>query len=402
VARVPNLRHLRLFSLTARHRSGRRAAEEAHLSQPAVAQAIASLERQFGCQLFERRTTGMFLTPQGRALCARIDRALDLLALASERVAAESGRTAAKSPPIERLVSAGQLSALVAVVRSGGFSSAAAELGQAQSSVHRAARSLEQLVGAPLLRHMGSGVEPTPLGADLANIAGRALREIEAGFGETKADRAQEAQLRIGALPLAQAAILPEALVTVGERFPGAVLSVMDAPYPTLLNALRLGDIDVIVGALRNPAPASDVVEELLFFDRRLVVCRAGHPLTKRGHLDVSDLAPYDWIVPRKGTALRLLFDSVVASAIGERPRRMIETDSFVVLRGLLRLSDALAFVSRRRIKAERAEGEMAVLPVELRGCQRAIGLTTRRDWHPSGLQASMVETLRSAVLQQA
>jgi LysR family transcriptional regulator, regulator for genes of the gallate degradation pathway len=56
-----SLCHLKLFESVARLSSVRRAAEECHLSQPAVAQAIAKFEEQIGISLLERRAGESYL-----------------------------------------------------------------------------------------------------------------------------------------------------------------------------------------------------------------------------------------------------------------------------------------------------------------------------------------------------
>jgi DNA-binding transcriptional LysR family regulator len=62
-----------------------RAAEQMHLSQPRVSAHIASLERELGCSLIERRIRPLTLTDDGRAL---LPRARAVLAAADELVTA--------------------------------------------------------------------------------------------------------------------------------------------------------------------------------------------------------------------------------------------------------------------------------------------------------------------------
>ena len=80
---MPNLRHLRALSLTARHGSVHRAAAEICLSQPAVTQAITKLETEYGASFFERSKTGMSVSDFGRIFITRVDRALDILSQAA-------------------------------------------------------------------------------------------------------------------------------------------------------------------------------------------------------------------------------------------------------------------------------------------------------------------------------
>jgi LysR family hydrogen peroxide-inducible transcriptional activator len=67
-----------------------RAAERVHISQPALSAQIAQLERQLGCQLIERRKSGLVLTERGRAALMSFRKILD--ALRQLEAEASSGR----------------------------------------------------------------------------------------------------------------------------------------------------------------------------------------------------------------------------------------------------------------------------------------------------------------------
>lgn len=59
------LRQLKVFEAVARHRSFSRAAEELHLTQPAVSTQVAKLEEHAGLPLFEQLGKKIHLTPAG-------------------------------------------------------------------------------------------------------------------------------------------------------------------------------------------------------------------------------------------------------------------------------------------------------------------------------------------------
>lgn len=70
------LKQLRYFAAVARHRHFGRAAEECHVSQPALSLQIQELETQLGCQLVERRRGAIALTEIGREIAERAGRIL--------------------------------------------------------------------------------------------------------------------------------------------------------------------------------------------------------------------------------------------------------------------------------------------------------------------------------------
>ena len=59
-------RQLKVFNAVARHLSFTRAAEELHLSQPAVSMQVKQLESQLDIPLFEQLGKKIYLTEAGR------------------------------------------------------------------------------------------------------------------------------------------------------------------------------------------------------------------------------------------------------------------------------------------------------------------------------------------------
>ncbi|PTM39208.1 hydrogen peroxide-inducible genes activator [Bosea sp. 124] len=70
------LKQLRYFAAVARHRHFGRAAQECHVSQPALSLQIQELEAQLDCQLVERQRGAIALTETGREIAERARRIL--------------------------------------------------------------------------------------------------------------------------------------------------------------------------------------------------------------------------------------------------------------------------------------------------------------------------------------
>ena len=66
--RHATLRQLKVFESVARHLSFSRAAEELHLTQPAVSTQVSKLEDLAGNTLFEQLGKKIYLTPAGSEL----------------------------------------------------------------------------------------------------------------------------------------------------------------------------------------------------------------------------------------------------------------------------------------------------------------------------------------------
>ncbi len=378
-----NLRHLRLALAVAEGGSASFAAERLRISQPAVTQALAGLERDFGQALFLRDARGMRPNQAGEALARRLGRAFGFLDPALDAIA----------PRLRLTVTAPQLRALAAVDEAGSVTLAANRLGLAQPTVQRAIGQIESEAGRPLFERTAGGLRPRRAARDLARAARLAFAEVEQARGDLAAlsgiggDR-----VAIGAMPLSRAAILGPALVRLRANWPDVGIRVLDGPYDDLLAALLRGEAHLLIGALREPAPVPEAVEEALFTDRLVIAHRPGHPMAG-GAPSLRELAHMDWVVPLPGTPTRAHFERLFGSA----SPRLIETGSMVLMREALLASDSLGLISERQIAPEVARGTLNVLPWRPGGTARAIGLTTRRDFLPTPAQAALIAILRDA-----
>lgn len=169
-------------------------------------------------------------------------------------------------------------------------------------SLHRAARDLERLLDINLFEKTSQGVGLTRAGALLAQHTKLAFAELAQGMAEVAASRGVDTgRIVVGSMPLARSAILPTAINALSGEQPDLEICVVDGPYADLLHDLRHGDVDFLIGALRERVP-DDVVPEPLFEDPLVVAARAGHPLAGRPRVSLAELAAYPWVTPRHGT----------------------------------------------------------------------------------------------------
>ena len=396
---IPNLRHLRAVREVAECQSISQASTVVHLSQPAITQAIAKIEAQLGVALFDRRAEGMFATEAGAVFLARVVRALDTLqggAREAMRVGLKKGARGFAN--FDQLFTVVQLRALIAMSDAGNFTLAARAVGISQPSLHRAARDLERLSGLSLFQKTGQGIALTRSAQVLAQHAKLAFTELEQGFAEIAAARGIDTgRIVVGAMPLPRTFVVPQAITMLTERHPEVAVQVIDGPYDDLLHGLRHGEIDLLVGALRDPVPIDDVEQEVLFFDPLAIVARAGHPLAGRERVTLDDLEAFPWVVPRVGTPTRTHFEAMFSAAEHQPPAGLVETSSLILIRGLLLASDRLTMISAHQIRHERQAGLLTALGYDMAATKRPIGVTTRRGWRPTAVQERFLALLRDA-----
>ena len=391
---TPNLRHLMLFDQVVRRGSVSAAARASHLSQPAVTQAVGQIEAAFGARLMQRSYSGLALTGEGRAAAQRVERALEMLRDALVAVRARAGNAA--SADVLRGITTTQLHALIAVVEEGAFARAARRAGRARAAVHRAARQLERSLGTDLFEVTSFGVRPTREAARLALRTRLAFAEIAQAQAEVAAAQGTgSGSTVIGAMPLARSVLVPRAVLEFAALRPEHAISILDGPYESMLAALRRGSADVLIGALRDPIPFDDIVQEHLFDDPLAIVVGSRHPLVGGGAPTLAALSRFPWIAPRRDSPLRRHFDALIERLGAQPTLAPIECNSLVAARSLLLASDRVMLSSEHQIHHELETGQLGALPHPFGEVTRSIGLTVRRDWRPTQVQSQLVEGLR-------
>lgn len=375
-----NLRHLRAAAEICARGSVSRAAAAVSLTQPAVTQGISRLERQLTQPLFERTPEGMDPLPAARTFSERIVAALDHIA----------------SPR----VTMAQMRALIAFADAGSYAGAAAISGLSQPSLHRAINDLGLSLRRTLLERRGKGVALTEAGKRTVRAFRLARAELDAGLAELEGLKGRETgRIVIGAMPLSRARLLPTAAAAFYAKHPEVALSIVEGSYLELVDPLRDGEIDMMIGAVRDPAPGPDLVQVPLFRDRPVIVGRRGHPLarlaadSRDGHV-LPQMARFPWIVAGPGTPLRMQWERMFTGGGVEPPAVPIECGSVITIREILTKSDFLTLLSPDQVSVEIEAGWLEVLHAAPAGLLREIGLTTRANWRPTMLQQAFVNEL--------
>ncbi|MES2260266.1 MAG: LysR family transcriptional regulator [Pseudomonadota bacterium] len=373
----PNFRRFRAVIAVANTGGISRAAEQIHRSQPAVTRAVLELEAELAFPIFERSRQGMVATAIGEVVLGRIRSAMEQI------MAADADLPQARL--LEQAVSHRQLQVLISIAEQQNETGAAEALRLTQPAITRSLRNLENVAGSALFYRTSRRMILTDHGERLLRRAKLALGELALIGSDLAAHLGRiNGHVTIGALPLSGTLLVPRSVNRLLARHPRLQVTIREGSYAALLAALRCGEIDLIVGALRDPPPALDVLQEALFEDTLAVVARAGHPLGKNRPLALRDLCQADWVIPHRETPARARFEQAFREAGLALPAHTVETGALVTIRALLLESDRLAAVSPLQMRFEIDSGMLALLPVDLGNTSRVIGMTTRADVEPS------------------
>jgi DNA-binding transcriptional LysR family regulator len=125
------------------------------------------------------------------------------------------------------------------------------------------------------------------------------------------------------------------------------------------------------------------------------VAARRGHPLSRKRHVAIEDLANFDWVVPEAGTPRRRAFDDLFES-VAVRPMVAVETSSPTIQQAIIATSDRLTLVPRREVSLDQSFCPLIALRVVSTLVRRPDGIATRADWHPTIVQQRFLGLLRA------
>lgn len=389
---LPSLWQFRVFEAVARHENVTQASHELLRSQPAITSCVAEFETMLGVALFERSTTGTYLTPAGIAALVRTRR---VLKSAEEAVSLVGSTRTVSALALAGGVTRTQMRCLIAIEECGSFRAAARMLGITEASLQRAARTLEQNLGAPLYERTASGVQTTEIGKQFARRLKAVFNQVTALVDTLNAfDVPKERSVTVGVLILDPTILIVNAIRELSAQFPDARIVVVNGTYDALLSKLLRGEIDFILGILKQPDPAFDFVEEPLYREHYRVVARRDHPLARERDVSVESLRRYRWVLPPKGSPRREAYEHIFAD--GASPPATIETYSLSTIRITLSDSDMLTVLSWTEVLSERRFGLLAPLSVDVSWDEPPIvGITTKREWQPNDVQAAFLSNLK-------
>jgi DNA-binding transcriptional LysR family regulator len=202
-----------------------------------------------------------------------------------------------------------RLQTFVEVVRRGTFAGAADALSFTPSAVSQQMTKLEAETGTALLVREAGGVRLTEAGGLLHEQALGIVEAVRAAEAKLEALQAEQVKrLRLGACPVAAAAVLPRALRLLRRRLPTAELHLEEATADVTREAVLDGRLEA--GVYVVPAGGDDdprIVETVLRREPLCVAIAAGHPLTRLEQLDREALAA----TPRIGDGTRWRVESV-------------------------------------------------------------------------------------------
>ncbi|APH55286.1 Hydrogen peroxide-inducible genes activator [Granulibacter bethesdensis] len=184
------------------------------------------------------------------------------------------------------------------------FGRAAEQCGVSQPALSEQVRKLEDLLGVTLFDRGNRQVRPTEQGEAILSQARGILQQARLLLEMAQSQQGSlTGTLRLGVIPTLGPYYLPSVLRSVLGRLPGLSLQIEELKTGDLLDALRVGKLDI--GLLAWLSPMDGIVAEPILDEPFLLACPTGHPLAFRRDVNLDELPVDGLLLLEEGHCLR-------------------------------------------------------------------------------------------------
>jgi LysR family pca operon transcriptional activator len=253
---------------------------------------------------------------------------------------------------------------------------AAEALNMSQPAATKTIQELEDVLAVQLFDRSRRNLFLTPAGEQFQRYAASSVSALRQGIDSIRMTET-EAIVRIGALPTVSARILPHAVRRFAESGQ-ARTRIVTGPNEYLLSLLRAGEVDLVIGRMAEPGEIAGLSFEHLYSEQVVFAVRAGHPLLARQPFALTDIEPYQILVPPPGAVILPSVERLLTSHGVTELKDDIQTVSNAFGRRYTLGTDAVWIISEGVVADDVAEGHLAILPVDTSETTGPVGLTMR------------------------
>ncbi|PUA79050.1 LysR family transcriptional regulator [Nocardioides currus] len=279
------------------------------------------------------------------------------------------------------------LELLVEVARTGTVSAAADVLGITQQAASSRIRTMETMIGEPLLFRTRRGSSLTPTGDLVVQWAHRVLEEaaqLDAGIAALRSDR--RGHLRIASSLTIAEHLLPGWLVAVRADQVRAGLEPTEFTM-TATNSARVVDMvsagEVDLGFVEGPDAPTGLHHRLVGRDELVVVVAPEHPWAQRSRRRVaaSTLAGTPLVVREVGSGTRTVLERALVGLAVATP--VLELSSTAAVRAAVAAGAGPAVLGAHAVRDDLATGRLVAVTVHGLDLPRRLNAVWRDGTQP-------------------
>lgn len=283
----------------------------------------------------------------------------------------------------------------IAQLRSVG--AAANALAITQPALSKTLRELEEALGARLFARDKKGMLLTRAGEMFLQHAAASVASLREGIDSIRQTQMTSgAEVRVGVLPNVAAGIAPRAVRRFKEEFAETTVRIFTGDNAPLLDQLRIGELDLVVGRLAQPEYMVGLTFEHLFSEPLIAAVRHHHPLTRVKRFKLSMISDYPCVMPYHGTIIRQEIERFLLAHSIRQPANLVETTSVEFAHAYVLQTDAIWFVPRGYITSPVARQFLFELRLDNRALEGPVGITIRADAKKTPAVQRLIDAMRT------
>ena len=262
------------------------------------------------------------------------------------------------------------------LVETRSFSRSASLNNITQSAVSQQLRSIELRLRVPLLERTSKQFALTREG----QLLYEASRDIIAHYQRFQHQLEEmrniiSGTIRLVAVPSLGIHELPPYIKDFLKNFPLVKVQVDYRRANEVYESVADGEADV--GLVAFPAPRKGLKVETFKKDTLQVICAPGHPLIKKGTIQLSDLSSCKIVSLAPDMPTRQGLDRILAGR-GLKFQPKMDFDNVETLKHAVEIDAGVAFLPHSAVAAELAAGKLTVLPYHGPEIIRPLGVVSR------------------------
>ena len=296
-------------------------------------------------------------------------------------------------------VSFRQLRLFLALVETGSITAAAKATHITQPTASMRLKELSDSIGLPLFEVVSKKVHLTDAGHDLARTARDIQNTWEIYEQQLNALKGlTRGKLRIAVVSTAKY-FIPRLLGTFCTKYPDIEVSLEIQNRNGVLTRMRENLDDLYIMSM----PPTDLdIEDHVFMDNPLVViASAEHALTKKIHLELSDLASQKFILRERGSGTRMAVDNFLKNKQFKPDLRM-ELGSNEAIREAVAGDLGIGVISKHALTESMKTKDIKILAIKNFPIQSAWHIVSRKGKHLPPIAAYFKEHLIQSVAASA
>jgi len=291
-----------------------------------------------------------------------------------------------------------QLRAFCYTAKLGSISRAAEKLFLSQPSVSLQIQALERELDTELLERRGPHISLTPEGRILYEIARPMVQGIDT-LPETFAAHCgnlESGELNIAAGESTILYILPEVVREFADTYPGISLKLHNVTGRDGMEMMRADEVDFAVGSMLEVP--EDITYHPIFVYQPLLITSLDHPLAKKRHVNLEEIAPHGLILPPRHLSTWRIVD-LVFQQHNLNYRVALEAGGWEVIKKYVELGLGISIVTSICITGQ---DKLAKIPLDRYFPERSYGVVLRQGKFFSPQARKFIELMAPAFFEES